>query len=42
MGLIIFPAIDLRQGQVVRLARAIPRRRPCIGDDPAAVPPPLG
>ena len=31
LGLIIFPAIDLRQGQVVRLRRATPRRRPCSG-----------
>ena len=37
MGLIIFPAIDLRQGQVVRLRQGDPAAQTVFGDDPAAV-----
>ena len=37
MGLIIFPAIDLRQGQVVRLRQGDPTAQTVYGDDPAAV-----
>lgn len=37
MGLIIFPAIDLRQGQVVRLRQGDPGAQTVFGDDPAAV-----
>ena len=37
MGLIIFPAIDLRQGQVVRLRQGDPAAQTVYGDDPAAV-----
>jgi phosphoribosylformimino-5-aminoimidazole carboxamide ribotide isomerase len=34
---IVFPAIDLRAGRVVRLAQGDPRRQTVYGDDPAAV-----
>ena len=37
MSLIIFPAIDLRQGQVVRLRQGDPAAQTVFGDDPAAV-----
>jgi len=37
MGLIIFPAIDLRNGQVVRLHQGDPAAQTVFGDDPAAV-----
>jgi phosphoribosylformimino-5-aminoimidazole carboxamide ribotide isomerase len=37
MGLTIFPAIDLRQGQVVRLRQGDPAAQTVFGDDPAAV-----
>ncbi len=37
MGLIIFPAIDLRAGQVVRLRQGDPAAQTVFGDDPAAV-----
>ena len=37
MGLIIFPAIDLRQGQVVRLRQGDPAAQTVFGDNPAAV-----
>ena len=37
MGLIIFPAIDLRNGQVVRLRQGDPAAQTTFGDDPAAV-----
>jgi phosphoribosylformimino-5-aminoimidazole carboxamide ribotide isomerase len=37
MGLIIFPAIDLRRGQVVRLRQGDPAAQTVFGDDPAAV-----
>jgi phosphoribosylformimino-5-aminoimidazole carboxamide ribotide isomerase len=37
MGLIIFPAIDLRGGQVVRLRQGDPAAQTVYGDDPAAV-----
>ena len=37
MALIIFPAIDLRQGQVVRLRQGDPAAQTVFGDDPAAV-----
>jgi phosphoribosylformimino-5-aminoimidazole carboxamide ribotide isomerase len=37
VGLIIFPAIDLRQGQVVRLRQGNPAAQTVFGDDPAAV-----
>ena len=37
MGLIIFPAIDLRQGQVVRLRQGDPAAQTVFGDDPATV-----
>ena len=37
MTLIIFPAIDLRQGQVVRLRQGDPAAQTMFGDDPAAV-----
>ena len=37
VGLIIFPAIDLRQGQVVRLRQGDPAAQTVFGDDPAAV-----
>ena len=33
----IFPAIDLRQGQVVRLRQGDPTAQTVYGDDPAAV-----
>ncbi len=33
----VFPAIDLRQGKVVRLAQGDPNRQTVYGDDPAAV-----
>ena len=36
-GLTIFPAIDLRQGQVVRLRQGDPAAQTVYGDDPAAV-----
>ena len=35
-GLIIFPAIDLKAGQVVRLAAGDMDRATVYGDDPAA------
>jgi phosphoribosylformimino-5-aminoimidazole carboxamide ribotide isomerase len=34
---IIYPAIDLREGQVVRLKQGDPSRKTVFGDDPAAV-----
>ena len=34
---IVYPAIDLRQGQVVRLKQGDPSRKTIFGDDPAAV-----
>lgn len=34
---IVFPAIDLRSGRVVRLAQGDPNRQSVYGDDPAAV-----
>lgn len=37
VSLIIFPAIDLRQGQVVRLHQGDPAAQTVFGDDPAAV-----
>ncbi len=37
MGLIIFPAIDLRRGKVVRLRQGDPAAQTTFGDDPAAV-----
>ncbi len=37
MGLIIFPAIDLRRGQVVRLRQGDPAAQTTFGADPAAV-----
>jgi phosphoribosylformimino-5-aminoimidazole carboxamide ribotide isomerase len=37
MDLNIFPAIDLRQGQVVRLRQGDPAAQTVFGDDPAAV-----
>jgi phosphoribosylformimino-5-aminoimidazole carboxamide ribotide isomerase len=36
MGLIVFPAIDLKSGQVVRLAEGDMARATVYGDDPAA------
>ncbi|MBU3077982.1 1-(5-phosphoribosyl)-5-[(5-phosphoribosylamino)methylideneamino]imidazole-4-carboxamide isomerase [Sphingomonas quercus] len=36
MSLIVFPAIDLKQGQVVRLAEGDMARATVYGDDPAA------
>ena len=36
MGLIVFPAIDLKRGQVVRLAEGDMDRATVYGDDPAA------
>ena len=35
MGLIIFPAIDLRQGRVVRLRQGDPGAQTTYSDDPA-------
>src|SRR5690606_2044217 len=35
-GIIVFPAIDLKQGQVVRLAEGDMDRATVYGDDPAA------
>ena len=37
MSLLIFPAIDLRHGQVVRLRQGDPTAQTIFGDDPAAV-----
>ena len=37
MALTIFPAIDLRQGQVVRLRQGDPAAQTIFGDDPAEV-----
>jgi phosphoribosylformimino-5-aminoimidazole carboxamide ribotide isomerase len=37
MSFIIYPAIDLRQGQVVRLRQGDPAAQTTYGDDPAAV-----
>ena len=37
MGLIIYPAIDLRRGQVVRLRQGDPAAQTVFGSDPAAV-----
>ena len=37
VGLIILPAIDLHQGQVVRLRQGDPAAQTTFGDDPAAV-----
>ena len=37
MAFTIFPAIDLRQGQVVRLRQGDPAAQTVFGDDPAAV-----
>src|SRR6188508_2146317 len=34
---IVYPAIDLRGGRVVRLAQGDPARQTVYGDDPAAV-----
>jgi phosphoribosylformimino-5-aminoimidazole carboxamide ribotide isomerase len=36
-GFIVYPAIDLRGGQVVRLAQGDPDRERCYSDDPGAV-----
>ncbi len=36
MSLTVFPAIDLKQGQVVRLAEGDMARATVYGDDPAA------
>ena len=36
MSLIVFPAIDLKGGQVVRLAEGDMNRATVYGDDPAA------
>jgi phosphoribosylformimino-5-aminoimidazole carboxamide ribotide isomerase len=33
----VFPAIDLRQGQVVRLVKGDPKRQTVFGDDPAGM-----
>ena len=35
MGLTIFPAIDLRQGRVVRLRQGDPNAQTTFSDDPA-------
>jgi phosphoribosylformimino-5-aminoimidazole carboxamide ribotide isomerase len=37
VSIIIYPAIDLRQGQVVRLRRGDPAAQTVYGDDPAAM-----
>ena len=37
MTFIIYPAIDLRRGQVVRLRQGDPDAQTTFGDDPAAV-----